>query len=588
MTDSIDVVADGTTPTQGIEFHPSTNPSASLRELSRAIADYRASGETNPEVDRMEASVEQLLRGRAEAETRHASQSGWISDPGERVSPSYDRISIPGNWDTVSTADINLNTAGPPLFDPMDPEFHEFYMSRRQELNDRDIDTDRWERLSPATVNQATVHPAYHNALIKFAREERGVDVTDVTRIECTKRRGVVVFQFKLHHGDGLYSEFGVMRPTLRSWFSSQNIYLNLYYMFTDPIEDLTGDVVVKGTIQWIKENNFTNREEFDVLKYFESAAQDMRIDLQKIDLRPYILNEYGDIITDENKLNVILLQISDIIDADESLQTSAKQIAAAMEECDDSTRDHLLHLQKEKKNLVKEMVVIAQELSNKKVKFDSIADQIPMFKHESFKRELNKILQHNFYEYVGLEKIRASWDGPGEYTSVKLQLKTNSVWIRKEDKGIGIDYQVGFGSYLVEVSIPEMEIKVLPFEDNIFKGSHCHPFVGSGGSVCWGDEADDASDYENDGQIYKLLQLLATLLTTYDGSNPYVDLHTFQVIYDAKNPESAKLDKKYEMCDSCGEYYYYAEDKECQRCGASADEEEDEQEEEYESNDPF
>jgi hypothetical protein len=66
------------------------------------------------------------------------------------------------------------------------------------------------------------------------------------------------------------------------------------------------------------------------------------------------------------------------------------------------------------------------------------------------------------------------------------------------------------------------------------------HPHV-SGSSICWGNVSHRANEYKSEGRIGDFLSLLDTVLTTYNGGNPYTTLQ-----YYVKNKHNRLIKSNY------------------------------------------
>lgn len=126
-----------------------------------------------------------------------------------------------------------------------------------------------------------------------------------------------------------------------------------------------------------------------------------------------------------------------------------------------------------------------------------------------------------------------------------------------------GTTYEVGD----MEISIPfsldwkEIEVRNLSFEDRM----HPHPNVGSGGSICWGEDEGVSQAVKSTlevGSFSEVISLCHSLLSTYGADSPHVELETWL--------------ENYEACVECGHraeencYLDSVDDAYCQECCAS------------------
>jgi hypothetical protein len=175
---------------------------------------------------------------------------------------------------------------------------------------------------------------------------------------------------------------------------------------------------------------------------------------------------------------------------------------------------------------------------------------------------QLKKILHNPFWKFASIK------------TPI-ITFKTSTAIVMSErNTAAGIDRTVNLGKYFVDIKITNGELKVRKAENNLTVSGHWHPYVGSGGDVCWGNASDTAHDKLSRGQYGDVMDLLAALLVTYSPeATPYMRLADFAVaaqLRQAQNrggvatpePEVANVDE-----DICGQCRNHQDDCECYYC---------------------
>jgi hypothetical protein len=176
----------------------------------------------------------------------------------------------------------------------------------------------------------------------------------------------------------------------------------------------------------------------------------------------------------------------------------------------------------------------------------------------EKIKAELVAIVNDPFWEYLPAEP-RMFGSPDDELVFANRQ----DIILLEQDPDNKIDRRLNVGRFKVYYSVTSRFIRVMPFERNVKNkgnGNYYHPYVSSGGEPCWGTASGTAGELMLSMQLGKVMQLLATLLSTYStSSNPYVRLVDFPI---CAKPGEAPL----ELCERC---QYEPERCECRECAA-------------------
>lgn len=140
---------------------------------------------------------------------------------------------------------------------------------------------------------------------------------------------------------------------------------------------------------------------------------------------------------------------------------------------------------------------------------------------------QICQIVQENFWDFHQL-------------TGSNLELVTkNDVILTHKNPAANLDLRVNFGKLKTILNLQSMALSVLQHERNIVVSGYYHPHISTGASICWGTAAGVATQKLPKGEIADVLRLLASVLTNYNDSNPYINLARFQEF--AKNDAPPK-----------------------------------------------
>jgi hypothetical protein len=132
-----------------------------------------------------------------------------------------------------------------------------------------------------------------------------------------------------------------------------------------------------------------------------------------------------------------------------------------------------------------------------------------------------------------------------------------------------GVEFRVPMGTFRLHIYPTNARVALYKDTNNVIYDAHYHPFVAYHGRICWGTGSEIASRLIAEGKYSQIANLLASLLTTYPGTTPYVALETFYIY--GKNsmgeqpwrtnkeikttfPDQARLNRN--ECSDCGQEY--------------------------------
>lgn len=260
--------------------------------------------------------------------------------------------------------------------------------------------------------------------------------------------------------------------------------------------------------------------EQKELIEYINFVSSSRGVDISNLN----IFKIFGDvtvpekkIITDRGEINKILLEMHDSLPKTITLDAAVKgQIdALTKDRVESKIREHhknhekfLISANKCHADYVQELVLATQEYQN-------IMD---LEKRESgISESILKVLENKFWEYHALR-------------DKKIYFKTaGNVIINKQNPTAGIDIKVDLGYLVAELDMQDMQLRVLPYKDNLHFAKYYHPHVNDNGGICWGNISETVGEALSEGDIEKAMTLLASLLITYCGDNPHIPIERLQ-----------------------------------------------------------
>lgn len=136
----------------------------------------------------------------------------------------------------------------------------------------------------------------------------------------------------------------------------------------------------------------------------------------------------------------------------------------------------------------------------------------------ESVKKEIEQITASPFWT---LELVHQN----------EWEFRTrNDVFMTEKADEAGVNRTLNFGKYIARVNFIRGSILVRKYSNNLttVRGFY-HPYIDGSGGICWGNAKDTFYKLTKDRQWSKIMDLLASLLTTYStSSTPWEDFEAF------------------------------------------------------------
>ena len=139
------------------------------------------------------------------------------------------------------------------------------------------------------------------------------------------------------------------------------------------------------------------------------------------------------------------------------------------------------------------------------------------------FGSQVNAIVAERFWNLINV-------------TDTAIVFETaNDIVCREVNKAARVDISVNLGKFKATLDMTSMSLKVNGSGNNINlagrdNGELAHPHVRTG-NICWGNAQSTVQKQLSMGELIPVFRLLASLLTTYNGDNPYASLAVFKEV---------------------------------------------------------
>jgi len=256
-----------------------------------------------------------------------------------------------------------------------------------------------------------------------------------------------------------------------------------------------------------------------EIVEYINFFSSSHGIDLSNVN----IFRFFKDVVATERKLIVNKAEINRII---LSMKDSFPRVltldAAVKSKIDDYTKNRVnarissltQEYESSLESAEKYYAQYSSELSAAHNSFKMISD---LEKRENgIADSILKLLEDNFWQYHALRGSNIYFRTAGK------------IIINKKNPAAGIDITVDLGWLVAELNMQSMDLRVLPYKENLHYHKHYHPHIAASGSVCWGNVSGSAGDALACGNVEKVMTLLASVLITYNTLNPYVPIEKF------------------------------------------------------------
>ena len=249
-------------------------------------------------------------------------------------------------------------------------------------------------------------------------------------------------------------------------------------------------------------------------VSYLDFLASSTGTDISKWDLRKF--NK----MTDKKKINQIFFEYKNKIES----ETNKKEVKLDKRKLKVAKVDPTKLVKKLEKNTEKSFERITK-LYQKIEEINSIIvdnrkkiNKLNKNGETIIEDEVNKIVQQGY------------WTNPIIEKNILYLNTTNDVILTVNENSGGGKKQINMGKYALAINLKDFRMKILPYENNLStRYDRCiHPFV-SDGHICWGNAYQMESKFRNELNIFKLTNLLYSLLSAYDiHAHPFAPIHDF------------------------------------------------------------
>lgn len=117
------------------------------------------------------------------------------------------------------------------------------------------------------------------------------------------------------------------------------------------------------------------------------------------------------------------------------------------------------------------------------------------------------------------------------------LNTKANTI-LRDVNKAANLDVVMDLGQLAIRLDTKNnMDLRIIPYKNNITSGGYWHPHVQTDGRVCWGEAQTMVTGHLSTLEIGNALRLAYGLINSYNPASPYRSLADFKL-------NNTKLDK--------------------------------------------
>lgn len=281
------------------------------------------------------------------------------------------------------------------------------------------------------------------------------------------------------------------------------------------------------------RQKNENKEANIAALQYIESIAVRTNTNISSWNLLEIFggegRREY-DLLKDKNEINKIFFAKEAELreDGDANIQQIKSMVSARVQEITQATR---LRRASELERLYTSHMTYAEQYTSK-VQAELKAA------HHTWKQvmELRDGSLNLENEVVGV--LREKFWKYRDFSGAAILYETNSDIILTDiNPAAGLDMRVNLGKFVAEVTLETCAVRIYPMKTfephpaNIGKSGYYHPHISNEGSICWGNVKTRALAFQSQGKLTELMNLLASLMSSYSNENPYVALADFYKI---------------------------------------------------------
>jgi len=266
-----------------------------------------------------------------------------------------------------------------------------------------------------------------------------------------------------------------------------------------------------------------SNKDIAAAAKYIELLSSQTGTPADKWDIEK-VFGSRGKLITNKNEINKRFFKHAEetrVIVKRLTKKNIEKlnSLSGGIAEIDDAhTQDRLDKLDskwRRKLEVVKKHYAKAAKAIEEAAKINKQINEL-LRKKDNLGEQISDIVRENFWEFQNLSGSR-----------LNLVTKANVV-VTHKNQARRIDLQVNLGRFRAEINLEDSWLKVHRFKNNVNVEGYIHPHIEDGGDICWGSAYGVIGEKLPKGEYADVLRILASLLTSYSDSNPFVHLEEF------------------------------------------------------------
>jgi hypothetical protein len=110
------------------------------------------------------------------------------------------------------------------------------------------------------------------------------------------------------------------------------------------------------------------------------------------------------------------------------------------------------------------------------------------------------------------------------------LNTKSNAV-LATVNRAANLDVRVDLGQFAIRLDTKNsMDLRIIPYKNNLLTAGYYHPHVQSDGRVCWGEAGTMVANHLASLEIGNALRIAYGLINSYNDGNPYRALQEFKL----------------------------------------------------------
>lgn len=267
-----------------------------------------------------------------------------------------------------------------------------------------------------------------------------------------------------------------------------------------------------------------------DAIRYVEFMAASMHKNIADWDIEPFTTR--GNFLKDRPTINKRFMEVlsSEMLKptGNESAmhaKLSSDDVAKILQIAQNRSIPEKDRLLRQREDTIQNMRALATRYNDAHRSLVAVNERInainpSVFEH--FVKDIELILQDNFWEYNGVQVGRDSG-----YVSF---LTRAPIVLVEQNKTAGIDNKVNMGRFEVRLMLTTLQANVHAYRNCLQISDITHPHV-LDNKICWGQINDALVNAINNMDLKRIMALTKSLLTSYNPDSPYRALFEFKIM---------------------------------------------------------